>query len=49
MMLMSIFSQIRGLYRVQAGVPGRVPRICLIAGLVVLITGIIFYRALKSE
>ena len=32
-----------------AGVPAIVPRLCLIAGLVLLVVGVVFYRILKSE
>ena len=48
-MLVSVFLLIGGLYLRPAGVPGLVPRICLIAGLVLLVVGVVFYRVLKSE
>ena len=48
-MLCSVFLLIGGLYLGPAGVPDFVPRICLIAGLVLLVVGVIFYRVLKSE
>ena len=48
-MLVSVFLLMGGLYLGPAGVPGLVPRICLIAGLVLLVAGVVFYRVLKSE
>lgn len=48
-MLVSVFLLIGGLYLGQAGVPGFVPRLCLIVGLALLILGVVFYRVLKSE
>lgn len=43
-MLVSVF-----LLQGPAGVPALVPRLCLIAGLVLLVIGVVFYRILKSE
>ena len=48
-MLVSVFLLIGGLYLGPAGVPALVPRLCLIAGLVLLVVGVVFYRILKSE
>ena len=48
-MLVSVFLLIGGLYLGPTGVPALVPRLCLIAGLVLLVVGVIFYRVLKSE
>ena len=48
-MLISVFLLIGGLYLGPAGISGLVPRICLIAGLVLLVVGVVFYRVLKSE
>ena len=48
-MLLSVFFLIGGLYLDQAGLPGYVPAVSLIAGLVLLVIGVIFYRVLKSE
>ena len=48
-MLVSVFLLIGGLYLGPTGVPGLVPRLCLIAGLALLVVGILFYRILKSE
>ena len=48
-MLVSVFFLIGGLYLGPAGVPGFVPRLCLITGLVLLVIGVVFYRVLKSE
>ena len=47
--IVSAFFLIGGLYLGQVGVPDYVLRSCLIAGLVMLITGVAFYRVLKSE
>ncbi|MGX8719963.1 MAG: hypothetical protein ACSW79_02625 [Eubacteriales bacterium] len=48
-MLVSVFLLIGGLYMGPAGVPALVPRLCLIAGLALLVVGVVFYRILKSE
>ena len=48
-MLLSVFLLIGGLYLGQAGVPALVPHLCLIAGLALLVVGVVFYRIMKSE
>ena len=48
-MLVSVFLLIGGLYLDPAGVPTLAPRLCLIAGLALLVVGVVFYRILKSE
>ncbi len=48
-MLVSVFLLIGGLYLGPADVPALVPRLCLIAGLALLVVGVVFYRILKSE
>jgi len=48
-MLLSVFLLIGGLYLGPAGVPALVPHLCLIAGLALLVVGVVFYRIMKSE
>ena len=48
-MLVSVVLLIGGLDMGPAGVPALVPRLCLIAGLALLVVGVVFYRILKSE
>lgn len=48
-MIISMFPLIGGLYLGQAGVPDYVPRICLIAGIILMIIGVVFYRVLKTD
>ena len=48
-MLLSVFLLIGGLYLGPAGVLPLVPHICLIAGLALLVVGVVFYRIMKSE
>ena len=48
-MLVSVFLLIGGLYMGPAGVLALVPRLCLIAGLALLVVGVVFYCILKSE
>ncbi|MCR5720692.1 MAG: hypothetical protein K6F84_09000 [Lachnospiraceae bacterium] len=49
LMMVSVFLLIGGLYLPQAAVSKIVTNICLIAGLVLLIVGIVFYKVLKSD
>jgi len=48
-MLISVFFLIGGLYLDRSGLPEYVPTVSLIAGLVLLVIGVVFYRILKSE
>ena len=48
-MLVSVFLLIGGLYLDRSGLPDYVPTVSLIAGLVLLVAGVVFYRVLKSE
>lgn len=48
-MLVSIFFLIGGLFLGNTGIPSVIVTGCLIAGLVLLIFGVVFYRVLKSE
>lgn len=47
--LVSVFFLIGGLYFGNAGLPGVVAPVCLVVGLVLLVTGIVFYHVLKRE
>ena len=48
-MLLSVFLLVGGLYLGKTGLPDFVAPSCLIAGLALLVLGIVFYRVLKSE
>lgn len=48
-MLISVFFLIGGLYLGNAGLPAYVTPCCLAAGVILMITGIVFYHVLKNE
>ena len=48
-MLVSVFFLIGGLYLGNAGLPAHTAPLCLIAGLILLAVGVVFYRIVKSE
>ncbi len=49
MMLIAVFFLIGGLYLGDAGLPAFAAPACLIAGIVLMAAGIVFYRVLKSD
>ncbi len=48
-MIVSIFFLMGGLYLDQTGISHTVTTICLIIGVVLLITGTVFYKILKTD
>lgn len=48
-MIVSVFFLMGGLYLGQAGISKIVTCVCLIAGVVLLITGTVFYKILKTD
>ncbi|MCR5166423.1 MAG: hypothetical protein K6C13_04290 [Oscillospiraceae bacterium] len=49
MMILSVFLLIGGLYLPQTDIPDGITSACTVSGLLLLITGIIFYKILKNE
>ena len=49
MMIVSVFLLMGGLYLPQAGISSAVTTLCLVIGLILLITGIIFYKIIKTD
>lgn len=47
--LISVFFLIGGLYFGGTGLPAFVVPICLVVGLILLVTGIVFYHILKKD
>lgn len=47
--MISVFFILAGLFLKGETIPGAVSPLCLAAGIVLLLIGIVFYRILKSE
>ncbi|MCR4669803.1 MAG: hypothetical protein K5643_01280 [Saccharofermentans sp.] len=47
--LISVFLLIGGLYLPQAGIPSAVTITSLVSGIILLITGVVFYKILRSD
>lgn len=48
-MMISVFFIMGGLFLKGEGIPAALSPICLIAGLILLIAGVVLYRVLKNE
>ncbi|MCR5616507.1 MAG: hypothetical protein K6F45_10130 [Saccharofermentans sp.] len=49
LIILSVFMLIGGLYLPQAGIESAITVTCLVAGIVLLIAGIVFYKILKTD
>lgn len=49
LMLVSIFFLMAGLYLPYADIPSYITVICLVAGILLFMAGIVFYKILKAD